>query len=186
MPAVYTSPAIQHQRNRHGDVEACVRHKVPLVITSLRPPREVVEAVHSYGGLLFHDIISVKHARKAAEQGNGSALTSLGVMYERGIGVPQDDSEAVSLLHKAAEQGHGEALYLLGGIYERGQGAVKVDLEQAHKWFSIAVAAGFEIAHDNLEEIEVRMSREQIENARSMAKEWLATHKLPAISVHLK
>jgi nitronate monooxygenase len=51
------------------DMEACVRHRVPLVITSLRPPREVVEAVHSYGGLVFHDVISVKHARKAAEQG---------------------------------------------------------------------------------------------------------------------
>jgi nitronate monooxygenase len=52
-----------------ADVEACVRHRVPLVITSLRPPREVVEAVHGYGGLVFHDVISVKHARKAAEQG---------------------------------------------------------------------------------------------------------------------
>jgi len=51
------------------DVEACVRHKVPLVITSLRPPREVVDAVHGYGGLLFHDVISVRHARKAVEQG---------------------------------------------------------------------------------------------------------------------
>jgi nitronate monooxygenase len=51
------------------DVEACVRHKVPLIITSLRPPREIVEAAHSYGGLVFHDVISVKHARKAAEQG---------------------------------------------------------------------------------------------------------------------
>jgi nitronate monooxygenase len=46
-----------------------VRHKVPLVITSLRPPREVVDAVHGYGGLLFHDVISVRHARKAVEQG---------------------------------------------------------------------------------------------------------------------
>jgi len=46
-----------------------VRHKVPLIITSLRPPREVVEAAHSYGGLVFHDVISVRHARKAAEQG---------------------------------------------------------------------------------------------------------------------
>jgi nitronate monooxygenase len=51
------------------DVEACVRHKVPLIITSLRPPREIVDAVHSYGGLVFHDVISVRHARKAAEQG---------------------------------------------------------------------------------------------------------------------
>jgi nitronate monooxygenase len=51
------------------DVEVCVRHQVPLIITSLRPPREIVEAVHSYGGLLFHDVISLRHARKAAEQG---------------------------------------------------------------------------------------------------------------------
>jgi nitronate monooxygenase len=51
------------------DVEACVRHKVPLVITSLKPPREIVDAVHGYGGLVFHDVINVRHARKAAEQG---------------------------------------------------------------------------------------------------------------------
>jgi len=51
------------------DMEACVRHRVPLVITSLRPPREIVDAVHSYGGMVFHDVISVRHARKAAEQG---------------------------------------------------------------------------------------------------------------------
>jgi nitronate monooxygenase len=50
------------------DMEACVRHRVPLVITSLRPPRGIVDAVHSYGGLVFHDVISVRHARKAAEQ----------------------------------------------------------------------------------------------------------------------
>jgi nitronate monooxygenase len=51
------------------DMEACVRHRVPVIITSLRPPREIVEAAHSYGGLVFHDVISVRHARKAAEQG---------------------------------------------------------------------------------------------------------------------
>ena len=51
------------------DVMMCVKHKVPIVITSLRPPLEVVQAVHSYGGLVFHDVINVRHARKAAEQG---------------------------------------------------------------------------------------------------------------------
>lgn len=51
------------------DVMMCVKHKVPIVITSLRPPLEVVQAIHSYGGLVFHDVISVRHARKAAEQG---------------------------------------------------------------------------------------------------------------------
>lgn len=51
------------------DVEACVKYRVPIVITSLRPPAEVVAAVHSYGGLVFHDVINKRHAEKAAEQG---------------------------------------------------------------------------------------------------------------------
>lgn len=124
--------------------------------------------------------------RKAAEQGHVKAQTSLGVMYKEGIGVPQDDREAASWFHKAAEQGHAEALYTLGGMYERGRGAIQADLVQAHKWFNIAVAAGFDIAQDNLDEIEAKMSREQIEKARAMAKEWLATHKLPTHSGPLK
>ncbi|MDA9109162.1 nitronate monooxygenase family protein [Woeseiaceae bacterium] len=62
---------IVHQSNNRlmHDMELCVKHKVPIVITSLRPPAQVVEAVHSYGGLVFHDVINIKHARKAIEQG---------------------------------------------------------------------------------------------------------------------
>lgn len=51
------------------DMETCVKHEVPIVITSLRPPGDVVKAVHSYGGLVFHDVISLRHARKAMDQG---------------------------------------------------------------------------------------------------------------------
>lgn len=51
------------------DTEVCTRLQVPIIITSLRPPAEVVEAAHSYGGVVFHDVINVKHAKKAAEQG---------------------------------------------------------------------------------------------------------------------
>jgi nitronate monooxygenase len=51
------------------DMALCVRHRVPIVITSLRPPAEVVAAVHGYGGLVFHDVINLRHAEKAAEQG---------------------------------------------------------------------------------------------------------------------
>ena len=50
-------------------METCVKHKVPIIITSLRPPAEIVEAAHSYGGVVYHDVINVKHARKAAEEG---------------------------------------------------------------------------------------------------------------------
>jgi nitronate monooxygenase len=51
------------------DVAMCVKHRVPIIITSLRPPAEVVSAVHSYGGMVFHDVINLRHAEKAAAQG---------------------------------------------------------------------------------------------------------------------
>jgi nitronate monooxygenase len=47
----------------------CVKHRVPIVITSLRPPADVVAAVHAYGGIVFHDVINLRHAEKAAAQG---------------------------------------------------------------------------------------------------------------------
>jgi nitronate monooxygenase len=71
------------------DVATCVRHQVPLVITSLRPPREIVDAVHAYGGLVFHDVISVRHARKAAEQGvDGIIIVCAGAGGHAGQGSP--------------------------------------------------------------------------------------------------
>src|ERR1019366_6576721 len=51
------------------DLRCCVKHRVPIVITSLRPPAEVVSAVQGYGGLVFHDVINLRHAEKAAAQG---------------------------------------------------------------------------------------------------------------------
>jgi nitronate monooxygenase len=51
------------------DMEACVRHEVPIIITSLRAPGEIVEAAHSYGGLVFHDVTTIRHAQKALEAG---------------------------------------------------------------------------------------------------------------------
>ncbi len=51
------------------DMALCVKHRVPIVITSLRPPAEVVAAVHGYGGVVFHDVINLRHAEKAAAQG---------------------------------------------------------------------------------------------------------------------
>ena len=61
------------------DVALCVKHRVPIVITSLSPPAEIVQAVHAYGGLVFHDVINVRHAEKAAAQGvDGLILVAAG------------------------------------------------------------------------------------------------------------
>jgi len=69
--APYAVNQIVHASNSRllEDMETCVEHQVPIIITSLRPPEDVVKAVHSYGGLVFHDIVSLRHARKAIEQG---------------------------------------------------------------------------------------------------------------------
>lgn len=62
-----------------ADVKLCVKHKVPLVITSLGAVSQVVNAIHSYGGLVFHDIIKKRHAEKAAEAGvDGLILVAAG------------------------------------------------------------------------------------------------------------
>jgi nitronate monooxygenase len=51
------------------DLEVCVRHEVPIIITSLRAPDDVVKHVHGYGGLVFHDVTTLRHGEKALEAG---------------------------------------------------------------------------------------------------------------------
>lgn len=61
------------------DVKLCIKHKVPVIITSLGAVSMVVDAIHSYGGLVFHDIIKKRHAEKAAEAGvDGLILVAAG------------------------------------------------------------------------------------------------------------
>jgi nitronate monooxygenase len=62
---------IIHQSNARleHDMALCVKYRVPLIITSLRAPNDIVKYVHAYGGLVFHDVISVRHAEKALEAG---------------------------------------------------------------------------------------------------------------------
>jgi len=62
-----------------ADLKLCIKHKVAIIITSLGAVSQIVDAVHSYGGLVFHDIIKKRHAEKAAEAGvDGLILVSAG------------------------------------------------------------------------------------------------------------
>ncbi len=69
--APYAINQICHHSNTrlHDDLAVCVKHAVPIIITSLRPPEDVISAVHAYGGVVMHDVISIRHAEKALEQG---------------------------------------------------------------------------------------------------------------------
>jgi nitronate monooxygenase len=73
---------IIHQSNARleHDVRVCVDHKVPIFITSLRAPvKEMIDAVHSYGGIVLHDVITLRHAQKALEAGvDGLILVAAG------------------------------------------------------------------------------------------------------------
>lgn len=51
------------------DLKVCVDRKVPIIITSLRAPNEIIDEVHRYGGIIFHDVINIRHASKALEAG---------------------------------------------------------------------------------------------------------------------
>jgi len=59
-----------HSNNRlMHDMEVCVDNEVPLIITSLRAPKSVIDSVHSYGGAVMHDVINIRHAKKAIDEG---------------------------------------------------------------------------------------------------------------------
>lgn len=70
-PAPYAVNLIVHASNPRlqADLAICIEHRVPIVITSLGAAKEVVDAVHGYGGLVFHDVTTRRHAEKAAQAG---------------------------------------------------------------------------------------------------------------------
>ena len=89
--APYAVNQIVHQSNDRlqHDLEVCVRYRAPIVITSLRAPTEVVPAIHAYGGLVFHDVINLRHARKAIEAGvDGLILVCAGAGGHAGMMSP--------------------------------------------------------------------------------------------------
>jgi nitronate monooxygenase len=85
-----------------ADLRLCMKHRVPLIITSLGAVSQVVDAVHSYGGLVFHDIIKKRHAEKAAEAGvDGLILVAAGAGGHGGTQNPMSLVQEVrSFFHK--------------------------------------------------------------------------------------
>lgn len=89
--APYAVNLILHRSNirLQEDVELCVKYKVPVVITSLGARVEVNEAIHSYGGIVLHDVINQKFAHKAIEKGaDGLVLVAAGAGGHAGTQSP--------------------------------------------------------------------------------------------------
>ena len=87
-PAPYGVNLIVHDSNPRveADLEICIKHEVPLIITSLGAVSELVDRVHDYGGLVFHDVINMRHARSAARAGvDGLILVCAGAGGHAGV-----------------------------------------------------------------------------------------------------
>lgn len=86
--APYAVNQIVHRSNDRlmKDMESCVRHKVPVVICSLGAREDVYQAIHSYGGLVLHDVINNTFAKKAIEKGaDGLILVAAGAGGHAGV-----------------------------------------------------------------------------------------------------
>jgi nitronate monooxygenase len=122
-PAAYGVNLIVHKTNPRvlADLEVCAEKKVPLIITSLGAAADVVDKVHAYGGVVFHDITTAKHAKKAAEAGvDGLILVSAGAGGHAGSTNP------FALIHEVRQFFHGTIL--LAGSLSTGRDVAAAQL----------------------------------------------------------
>ena len=97
-------------------------------------------------------------------------------MYDKGQGVPQDYKESIKWYRLSAEQGDAKAQYNLGLMYVKGKG-VPQDYVLAYMWWNIAGSNGFKSAVKNRNIVEKKMSKQQIEKAQEMARNWKPTSR---------
>ena len=110
----------------------------------------------------------LERTKRLAEGGDKVAQNDLGLMYEYGRGVPEDDKEAVKWYRLAAEQGYARAQHNLGFMYYTGKG-VPEDWVHAYAWFNIAIANGHEDAKKLRDELE--LTPEQVAKAQALSTE---------------
>jgi uncharacterized protein len=109
--------------------------------------------------------------RSLADQGDAAAQSRVGLMYERGLSVPQDYAEAALWYRRAADQGLKTAQWMLGSMYQTGSG-VQQDNVKAHMWYNLSAAQGWGAAALSRATLENAMTPAQIDQAQKLAREW--------------
>jgi uncharacterized protein len=111
----------------------------------------------------------------AAEQGDALAQSSLGAMYDRGLGVARDFEAAVQWFRRSAEQGNKFGQFNLGAMYFMGTGVAQDRIEGC-KWFSLALMQGSELALYNMQLCGKYLDEAARAEYNRRAQEWLASH----------
>jgi TPR repeat protein len=99
-----------------------------------------------------------------AKQGAAYAQFNLGVMYDNGDGIPENDAEAVKWYRKAADQGAAYAQFNLGNSYDNGEGVPESNI-RAYVWWSMAKTQGDADAAVNIDILKPQMTKQQIAQA---------------------
>ena len=149
-----------------------------------------VEAQNNLGGL-YQDGFGVgqnysealQWYRLAADQGHPGAIRNLGYLYDQGLGIAQDKSRAAVLYDQAAEKGDRGAMINLGMFYVEGQGVPK-DPVLGYMWLDLARSLSPESLdtqtqwriQGTMEQLAVRMKKEQVQQAKTLSKQWMAAH----------
>jgi len=118
----------------------------------------------------------VQERQVSAEKGDAKAQYNLALIYDRGIGVKNDDSKALKWYRLAAEQGYAEAQYNLGMMYYFGKG-VDQDNIKAYQWIILAAADGVEAAAEAKKELAKKIPAQQRLAAQTAASAWKPTPK---------
>lgn len=144
--APYGVNLIVHRSNPRveADLEVCVKRKVPLVITSLGAVSELVATVHSYGGLVFHDVTNIRHAKKAVDAGVDGIIAVAG-----GAGGHAGTTHPFALVDEI--RGIFDGTILLAGCISNGRQVAG------------AIAAGADLAYMGTRFIATEESRAQAE-----------------------
>jgi TPR repeat protein len=104
-----------------------------------------------------------------------AAQFNLGFLYATGVGVPQNYTEAGRWYWLAAQQGYAEAQHNLGYLYHVGQGGRPQDFVQAHMWYNLAAAQGVKNSRQLRDHLSSLMSPTQVDAAQQLAREWRPT-----------
>jgi TPR repeat protein len=118
---------------------------------------------------------SIRQLKDLAEHGEARAQYDLGLLYDKGQGVPQSDKEALRWYHLAAQQGDDRAQYNLGLMYANGQGVPRNDME-AYYWVNLAAEQGNKHALDARDYLADRMTPEQVEESKKVVKSRARLH----------
>ncbi|MDD9922136.1 MAG: tetratricopeptide repeat protein [Boseongicola sp.] len=108
----------------------------------------------------------------AARSGNADAEELIGVMYALGLGVERDPERAFEWYLRSSLKGHPGAQSGLGWYYELGLGMPAPDLVRAYLWYGLSSIGGDPDAVDSLEEIQRRMTQEEIDRAQVLINDY--------------